>query len=273
MDDAKNESRVTPQVLERFRSVQQFITRQSHPSLLDEWAEKLYFAEVDGLLHVEFYGSPYEESFEAFSSLLMDATVAAILRSLAFRGPDEGANGTRNWDFSRLLESGVVFPNLTSLFVEPTTPEHHNQTIVGPVYDEEGQIGRFLAKTPVLQSLTVPCAPNSSFFQQGTRPLALLRVDTGYDHQNFVQNLSRSACFPELRLLDFGDYSQRYINYPAACTPFEHYVQLATSPPFAPVRKLVLRNTVLTPDQVQQLRDARPDVTLRLVQCYGEYVR
>src|ERR1043165_4764398 len=122
-----------------------------------------------------------------------------------------GANGTRNWDFTPLVESSAVFPQPTSFFIEPSAPEHHNQTIIAKDYDEDGMIARLLTRFPRIESLTTPSAPNASFFEIGIRPLVYLRVDAGYDTQNFILNLSKSSCFPSLRLLDYGDYNERYM--------------------------------------------------------------
>jgi hypothetical protein len=43
--------------------------------------------------------------------------VASRVASLTFDGPDEGANGTRDWDFSWLLAQEVTFPELEQLII------------------------------------------------------------------------------------------------------------------------------------------------------------
>jgi hypothetical protein len=262
-------------VIPRLQALQRAIAGADYPTLLDQEIDRLYFAEVQGLLHVEFYGQVWDEPGEPFAlllDLLCDVEVAASLRALSFRGPDEGANGTRNWDFTRLLATDTTFPNLTSLYVEPTQPEHHNHSIIAEVYEEEGMIGRLLDRMPALQSLTVPSAPDASFFTRGVRPLNRLRVESGYDHQDFIRNLSRSTCFPELVVLDFGDYSQRYMDdYPERCTPFGDYVELLRSPAGRSIRLLILRNTAFTPDQFTSLCALGSVGTLRAIQCHGDY--
>ncbi len=261
-------------VSERLQALQQSISRRNEPDQMDEDTEKLYFTESQGLFYVEFFGLPGGEAYNECLQAICEPTVAPHLRSLAFRGPDEGANGTRNWDLTEIIASGSEFPALNSLFVEPTSPEHHNQSIIGSDYEEEGQIGRLLAKTPALKSLTVPSAPDAGFFQAGTRPLLILRIDSGYDHQDFIANMSRAACFPKLRMLDFGDYSQRYMeNYQKQCTPFGDYELLFKSATFTGVGRLNLRNALLSADQLRQLHELRQDLQLFAIEAHGEYVR
>lgn len=261
-------------VQEQLQRLQQSVSDRSDPEVSDEYAEKVYFVESHGLFHVDFYGSPFEESYEEFLQTLCASNIAAHLRSVSLRGPDEGANGTRNWDLTQIIQSEAVFPRLTSFFIELTAPEHHNQTIIGCDYDEDGQIARLIAKTPVLQSLTVPSAPNADFFAGQTGPLTNLRVESGYNHQNFMRNLSQSSRFPGLRLLDFGDFSQRYLeNYAEQCTPFDDYRQLFQSQAFATVKKFTLRNSALAPEQLRELHALRKDLQFFTIQTHGEYVR
>lgn len=234
--------------------VQQTISARNEREWDDESCEKLLFCPIDGLLHVEFYGTPFDESFEKFLEALCEPGLAAQVRSLVFSGPDEGTNGTRNWDFTRLLESEVTFPNLLTLVVKPTLPDDHNETIIARDYEEEGQIARLLAKAPALKSLTVPSAPDESFFKFEAHPLTYLRVESGYDTQNFILNLSQSHCFPKLRKLDFGDYNPRYAEETAkGCTSFEHFEQLFRSEAFSSIEVFFLRNSILPPEKLGEL--------------------
>lgn len=259
---------------ELLKGLQLSICQTNDRELSVEATPRVYYAEVQGQLHVEFFGSPFEDAYESLLQTLCAPEVAGCLRSLTLRGPDEGSNGTRNWDLTGIIESEALFPRLNSVFIEPTAPEHHNQSIVGSEYDEEGQIGTLLTKAPVLQSLTVPSAPDASFFQAGPRPLRFLQVDTGYAHQDFLLNLSHSDCFPDLGTLDFSDFNQRYLkDYSDECTPFEHYEQLFRSRAFQSVRRFNLRNIVLSSEQLAHLRSLRKDLQFYVIQAYGEYLR
>ena len=261
--------------LEQLSEVQQAISARNEADWDNEFCEKLLFCPVAGLLHIEFYGLPFDESFEDFTKALCAPDVANHIRSLVFRGPDEGANGTRNWDFTQLLESEVLFPHLLSVVVEPTLPEHHNHTIIASAYEEEGQIARLLTKMPRLESLTVPSAPDETFFEVGFRPLRYLRVEAGYDTQNFVLNFSQSSGFTKLRVLDFGDFNERYMeDYPAGCTPFEHYKQLFGSKAFSGVVRFLLRNSILSAEQLAELHALKKDCHFMVIQTPpGNYVQ
>lgn len=261
--------------LEQMSELQQAISGRNEQEWDDESCEKLLFCPIAGLLHVEFYGSPFDESFEDFIQTVCRPSVATHIRSIVFRGPDEGANGTRNWDFKPLLDSNVIFPNLKSLVVEPTLPEHHNHTIIASSYEEEGQIAQLLAKAPALESLTVPSAPDETFFNVGSYPLKNLRVEAGYDTQNFILNFSQSHCFTQLRVLDFGDYNQRDMeDYPAGCTLSEHFEQLFRSEAFSSIVRFVLRNSILSAEQLVELQKLKKECQFMVIQTpHGNYVR
>jgi hypothetical protein len=265
--------------LQHLLELQQDIAARNEPEWDDDVCEKLLLSPIDGLVHVEFYGSPFDESFDEFTRVLGSPDVARHVRSLVFRGPDEGANGTRKWDFSSLIQSETLFPNLRSFVVEPTLPEHHNHTIIAREYEEEGQIARLVAKMPLLTSLTVPSAPGGTFFDIALPSLHTLRVEAGYDTQNFILNFSQASGFKHLRHLDFGDYNQRYMDdYPAGYTPFEHFEALFRSSTFSGpgsfLGAFTLRNSILTPEQLSTLHHLRKDCQFRVIQApSGDFVR
>jgi hypothetical protein len=262
-------------VIKQLTDLQRRIAERNEPDALDFVVERLYFADVGGLIYVEYYGYSFlDASFGDLLNVFNIPDVASQIKLLAISGPDEGANGTRNSDFTPLTESETAFPQLTTLYIEPTAPEHHNATIVAEEYDEEGMLAKLLAKAPQLQSLTTPSAPDASFFKVGSRPLWYLRVDAGYDTQNFILNLSESSSFPYLRRLDYGDYNERYMEeYPKGCTPYEHYQALLQSPTFLPVNTFILRNSICTPEELVALKAIRRDLNFVAIQSHGEYVK
>ncbi len=139
---------------------------------------------------------------------------------------------------------------------------------------KRGVIGRLLAKAPRLQSLTVPSAPSELFFEGSLHPLEQLYVDVGYDHQNFIVNLSQSTRFSDLRVLNYGDYNERYDEtHTENRTPFGHYQALFQSHNFLAVKSLILRNSGLTVEQLSALKSLRPDIIFVVGECYGEYFR
>jgi hypothetical protein len=239
-----------------------------------EYINRLCVTTLGGQFHLDFYGDPFGEDYQEVLAAVASPEVAPRVRSLTFRGPDEGSNGTRNWDLSPLAESDAVFPHLRSVSVEQTKPADHNRTIVAAGYDEDGVLARLLAKAPELESLVTPSAPSADFFQVGERPLAFLSVDAGYDHQGFIRVLARSSCFPGLRCLEFGEYNEAYMDdYAARCTPFDDYRELFGSAAFKPVGRFVWRNPACSAARVAKLRATRPDLQLLVVRTSAEYVR
>jgi len=108
---------------------------------------QLYFMQRDDLFDITFFGMGeedyktrssaelFEEEFSAypfvaFLELLSQQEIANRIISLRFEAPDEGANGTKEWDFKRLVDSGVTFPNLRHFSVGLTEPTDHNSGIM-----------------------------------------------------------------------------------------------------------------------------------------------
>lgn len=170
-----------------------------------EFIDHLCVTMVRDVACVDFYGDPSGESYFGLLETLAHPEVANSISSIDLRGPDTGANGTRNWDLSILAESATTFPILRRLCIEQTKPADHNQTIVAKEYGEDGVLARILAKAPALEVLVTPSAPNSEFFSIGLHSLEHLSVDSGYDHQNFIANLAGSSCFPKLRSLSLAN--------------------------------------------------------------------
>lgn len=224
-------------------------------------------------LHVEFYGTPFDEALQEVLTAIITPEVAAVLASLSFRGPDEGANGTRNWDLSLLGDCDVGFPQLRELSIEQTKPADHNRSIVAATFEEEGVLARILARAPALESLVTPSAPDASFFQVGERPLRFLSVDAGYDSQSFIRNLARSSCFSDLRCLEFGEYNEKYMeNFADQCTPMADYQALFTSSAFKSVGRFVWRNPACPAAKIGELKAMRPDLQLLVVRTSADYI-
>ena len=264
---------LTVELIKRLSDFQKELNqRNKNYADYDEYIEKLLVFENAGLFYLDFYGLPFEQSFQDYLELLSDVEVAAKVKSLTFFSPDRGLNGTRSWSFSPLLETEVEFPQLTTLFIEPGEPTQHNNPIVAKIYDEEGMLGTFLSKAPKLGSLTSPSATDSIFFSVDRRPLYYIRIESGYDHRNFILNLSHSSNLPDLRTLDFGDYNQRYMaEYTNDCTPFEHYKQLFESEVCATLKTFYLRNSQLTTDEAAILRAIRKDLSVYFIESNTRY--
>jgi hypothetical protein len=227
--------------------------------------------------YVDFWGRAYDEGLADVLATLGDPAVAAVLRSLTLRGPDEGSNGTREWDLEPLLASGATFPVLESVEIEQNAPGAHNRTIVSAdgAYDEGGVLARLLQAAPALEELVSPSAPSPAFFAVDRHPLQVLGVHAGYDTRDFVLHLAGSTCFPKLRALEWGDYDERYMaDYAERVTPFDHYRKLFASPALGGVTNLVLRNPSLSDDEIRGIPGSiGPNRQLQVIRVSATYVR
>ncbi len=236
--------------------------------------DRLGVTMIGGLARLDFYGCPFGDSFADLLAALADAEVAGVIAALDLRGPDDGSNGTRNWDLTPLADSGAAFPTLRRLSIEQAKPADHNQTIVGQSYDEDGVLAKILAKAPALEVLVTPSAPNADFFRAGRRPLELLSVDAGYDHQGFIANLAASACFPSLRSLEFGEYNETYMaDFAAHVTPFADYRALFASPAFASVNVFRWRNPTCSPEEMAESRRLNAGRQVHVTHWSSEWLR
>jgi hypothetical protein len=225
--------------------------------------------------HVEFYGSCFDENYTDLCETLCQREVAASLLSLSLRGPDEGANGTQSWDLEPLVTGEPIFARLQTFAVELQRPAAHNCPIIGASdsYEEAGVIARFVAQCPALAYLTVPSAPSPEFFAVPLPELRFLSVDAGYAPQDFLRNFAGSSGFASLRTFEWGEYANRHADdWPAACTPFEDYAALFAAPAFRSVMCFVLRQPMLTVEQLGKLRQLRPDIQFTVTRSSHEYV-
>jgi len=231
--------------------------------------------------HVEYFGDPYAEAFDETLACLSQQDVADCITSLSFNGIDSGANGSREWTFAPLLDSPVVFPRLRSLFIKPTEPQDHNLSLIcakDHIFEEYGDIARWVRKTPRISELTVPNAPNADFFAVPLPQLKMLCIGAFSDTQHFIRHLAVAAQLPVLTSLDFSESSEQQIAWPTertagSITSFDDYQALLKSPLGAQLRGLTLRNTCLDLGQLQQLQALRSTLQFMVIQSTsGGYV-
>lgn len=259
------------EVIKKLQRLQTEINSQSNKHWL--YKENLMFCKIDNLLNLSFFGNPSDESFAKVLKVLSEKEVAEKLQSLSFDSPDEGANGTNNFDFSIVAESKTVFSELRSFAVRLTEPEHHNATIIAQVYDEGGITAKLIKKMPKLLSLQIPSAPSEEFFELNSHPLEYLIMQVGFDTQDFIFNLSNSTCFKNLQYFDFTDYQETYIkDWENDCTPFEHFEQLFNSKSFDSIKLMILRNLMYSNEQVNILKSIRKDTGFKLIRTESRYI-
>ncbi|MDN7427697.1 hypothetical protein [Burkholderia sp. AU45388] len=234
-----------------------------------------------GGLHVRYFGEAWGEPLDWTLECLAEPEVASLVTDLAFSGPDEGANGTREWDFGPLLDSDARFPMLRSLYVRPTEPADHNMSMIvrrDLIMQEGGEIARFVAKAPCLNELTVPNAPDVRFFDVPLPHLNRLRIGGGSDTQQFIDRLAGSDNLPSLGCLDFSESTELHLAWKhergaGSVTSFDAYERLLKSPAGQRLRALYLRNTCLDLDALETLQALHPRLQFMVIQAgSGGYV-
>jgi hypothetical protein len=258
---------------EQLDALRRRIAARNEPGTPVDFINRLALTPSDAAFDVDFYGDAFGESYTDLLTTLALPEVARRIRSVILRGPDEGANGTRNWDLEPLLATDATFDRLETFAVQQNEPGDHNRTIVGRDYDEDGVLGRLLAKAETLRELTVPSAPGANFFETGPRPIRFLNVDAGYATQSFIRNLASSSAFHDLSSLEWGEYNETYIDeFRASCTPLEDYRTLFASKAFRSVKLFVWRNPVCSPGEIAELKKLRVDLQLLVVRTSADYV-
>jgi hypothetical protein len=260
--------------MDRLVALQQAIEACAVADKDSSFIDRMSVIKVDKLAHLDYYGDPSGEAFGELLDTLADRRVAYSLASLELRGPDEGANGTRNWDLTPIADCAVSFPELRRLSIEQSKPADHNRTIVARSYEEDGVLAKILAKAPALEVLVTPSAPNADFFRVGQRPIEHLSVDTGYDHQRFIANLAESSCFAHLRSFEFGEYNETYMeDFAAHVTPFADYQRLIGSSAFASVQVFQWRNPACSPAEMEQIKKLKKGRQVLVVRWSAEWMR
>ena len=253
----------------------------NHPLWVSDY-NYLAIAPMRSGLHVEYFGDVFSEPFIWTLECLSEQVVADTLSSLAFSGPDEGANGTKEWEFTSLLDTAVTFPILRSLSIRPTELHEHNASMVqraGKIMAEGGDIARFVAKAPNLSELVVPNAPDVNFFSHPLPNLHTLRIGGGFDTQSFIDNMAVSTNMPSLKSLDFTESTELQFTWKDkrdkdAVTSVASYKKLFGSVALDSLHSLYLRNTCLTREQLETLQAIRPRLQFNVVQAArGGYVK
>lgn len=254
-----------------------------------EYSPRVGFSKIGDFYEIIFYGEGYDDDAKIHSSELEPAQFnygfCALqdflienphqIISLIFTGPDEGANGTRNWNFSRIIDADVVFKNLKIFKVALTNVGDHNQSVIG-VYDEEsGMIAKLIAKMPNLKELVLPSAPNEDFFKLPRLNIHHLKIQAGYSRQNFIENLSKSHNLPELKSLDYAEAYDHFGDLDdEEFTSFRKIKDLFKSSLFAyEYFHFTLRENRLTQHQLEELQKIKKVQFLYIKTEVGRYIR
>ena len=254
-----------------------------------DYASKIEFSKIGNFFSLSFYGNGYDDdpsikatefeyetnfAFCRFLDFISEQQNADKIISLSFGGHDEGANGTKSWIFDRLLNSNVTFPNLKALTIQFTDLGDHNQSIIDCYFsmEENGVVAKLVSKMPSLENLTIPSAPNKTFFEIGNHPLTSLKVQAGYEHQNFIENLSESNNFRQLTTLDYTEVIDVFDKPDEEYTTFESFKKLFESKAFSSIKHFKLRGSILKNDELFELQKLNDVQFLNIVAKGGRYV-
>lgn len=255
---------------------------------------RVEFSIAAGGLDLSYFGDPFDDDpsaeadieddglnypLVAFLDWLSHPEHAAVVRSLRFCGPDEGANGLRAWQFARLVNADVEFPRLHSFDVQLTDPGDHNMSVIASPdddYAEDGTLAALLGMMPALQYLAAPSSPDVSFFDGDSHPLQSLRIQSGVAHQGFVSNFAGSSRFPELRAVDYAEVYD-YIDLLRAdedelterFTSFADFERLLASAAGRRIEHFTVRGTRLSVEELKALQAFNPDLQLLYVPVDG----
>ncbi|MDO4762898.1 MAG: hypothetical protein Q4A00_00730 [Flavobacteriaceae bacterium] len=235
-----------------------------------EYSPYISFSQVGSLFALTFFGEGFDENpqtkavdfqhetnfaFCRFLDFITEPAHAEKIISLKFQGADAGANGTKSWNFNRLANANVLFPNLKYFEVQLTDLGDHNQSILDDFsYEENGITAKLLQKMPNLESLILPSAPNKSFFEIETHPLKHLKIQAGYNHENFIENWSNSRNFPNLTTVDYSEIIDIFEVETDEYTKFESFKKLFKSEAFSSVKHFTLWHFNLSNEQLFELQ-------------------
>jgi uncharacterized protein (TIGR02996 family) len=227
----------------------------------DEYADAealptaLQVSSDEGLLDVRYDCYPTGDWDGQVLRWMIGREVAPVLHELRLVGNGSAANGVRDVRIDALLE-GCELTNLQVFEIERACED--GSPWIGGLDGEQGALGRFLAKAPMLRVLISPSAPDETFFEVGERSIEELHVVAGMRHQGFIRNLADSTCFPKLRVLDWTDAVHTYMDgWSQYCTPMTDYLALFRSPVMERLERVVLSNVYVTESEQKELLNIR----------------
>jgi hypothetical protein len=230
----------------------------------DYCSSRLMVADLGGALAVHYFGEDYGIP-DAAAKLLAKQEIAEHIVSLRIDGPDQGANGTREWRFDPILKKRPQFSMLRDFWIRPTATSDHNFSIVA---DE--QLSPLLSLMPQLTNMTVPNAPDTAFFDVPYARLRSIMIGMEWRTHGFIANLAQATNCPALTSLDFSDSLAPFLTYDQQepewdSTAFDDYIALLKSPVGQKLRMLRLRNTRLTESQFVELQSLHPHLQFSVI--------
>lgn len=234
--------------------------------LLDpDHCSRLSVADLGGALAVEYRGSEYE-GWDEFLDLLASPGIAPHIVQLRISGPDEGANGLKEWDFASLIAARPDFTALRDFRIAISDPRDHNQACVA-----DDQLPALIGFMPALRTLELPQAPEPGFFALDLPELRRIRTGGDWRTRGFIGHLAEATRLPALGFIDFADSSAPFLSLKSAetpewdSTPFAEYERLFRSPVMERAWGIRLRNARLSEAEYRALAAIRPKCQFSVV--------
>jgi hypothetical protein len=97
-------------IAEQLETLRRRIGELNKPNTQVEYLQRLAVTQTGDVFNLDFYGGCYQGGYSDLLSTLVKPEIAASIRSLILRGPDEGANGTNDWNIKWLFDTDTTFP-------------------------------------------------------------------------------------------------------------------------------------------------------------------
>jgi uncharacterized protein (TIGR02996 family) len=184
------------------------------------------------------------ENIRDVCEFIASPEIAPAVRSL-YLWTTVAANGLAEIILDGYVSGGGPFTNLKQF--STNFGNEDGECII----NEPEVIAKLLAKCPMIEELTLPSAPTQEFFSVGVRPIKKLHVKAGLATNNFIQNLSRSDCFPQLETFIYQeDDTSRY----HGITPVDHFIELLQSRALQKVSRVEISCTSLGEADLRRLQ-------------------
>jgi hypothetical protein len=259
---------INAQIEEEWADSEQLARRLEQPGYS---CARTSVADIGGGLAIEYYGEAYS-AWPLFLAALAEPGVADHIVHLRIGGPDQGANGLKDWDFGPLIKAGARFDRLTELEIAISDPGDHNQACV-----TDDQLPLLLALMPALRDVTLPQAPEATFFDLALPHLKTIRTGGDWRTRGFIRALAGATNLPALVFVDFTDSLAPFMEQEPQppewdSTPFADYEALFDSPIMDRFWGFRIRNARLTEGEYRALQARRPKCQFSIVlappHCY-----
>lgn len=191
---------------------------------------------------------------EIIFKIIANSEYSTIIKSIRFFHKGGQANGTVELYFNELL-SYNSFPNLTFFYTQHFSEDGSLIASFRGNYDEDGLGGKILDFMPNVKVLNLVSAPNDTFLKREHHPIETLEVRAGYENNKFIERLTDSQCFPNLKHFSYQDINIAFTQSPDdSVMQFEIIEAFMASKNFPNLEVLSLLELKITENQIEKLK-------------------